>query len=70
MQTALSSNGKSTNSAFLCGGFNLIASAARVEWLFLHTSAGHRTRSPNSGLLKVPFESFPRLIKLDNVNDY
>lgn len=42
MQTALSSNSKSTHSAFLCAGFNLIATLASAEWLFLCTSAGRR----------------------------
>lgn len=70
MQTALSSNDKSTKSVFLCCDFNLIATIVSAEWLLLRTSAAQRTRSPNSGPLKVPVEGFQRLIKLDDVNDY
>lgn len=68
MQTALSSNGKSTNSGLLCGSFNLIATVINAEWLLLRRSAGGRGRGAQTlgacgGLPKS-------LIKLDNVNDY
>lgn len=70
-QTALSSNGKSTNSVFLCGGFNRNSYRSKCRVAVLtYKCRTQRTRRPNSGPLKVPVESFQRLIKLDNVNDY
>lgn len=66
MQTALSSNSKSTNSGLLCASFNLIATVVNAEWLLLGRSAGGRGAQTLGSCGELP----KSLIKLDNVNDY